>query len=237
MLLLGPGRAKGWWPTNPTTLWLRRRGVSYSSALNPLLSIGSSLSSKWDTRVSDQTAARRLSPDDLLDLVSGHDRDAFSELYDLLSPLVFGLALRTTRSRVLAEEVTQEVFVQIWRQADRFDPSKGSARSWVAMIAHRRSVDVVRRSQSATEREMAVPPELPQSDVAEDVVAGDERKRVLKAMEGLTAAQREAIELAYLGGLTYREVAERLDAPLGTVKTRMRSGLARLRTMMERQDG
>lgn len=170
---------------------------------------------------------------DLLVRVSRHDREAFSILYDELSALVFGLALRTTRSHALAEEVTQEVFIQVWDQASKFDPVKGSARSWVATIAHRRAVDVVRRAHASASREEAQPAEGPAADVAELVVAVDEHDRVRDAMESLTDLQREAVELAYFGGLTYRQVAERLGAPLGTVKTRMRDGLARIRTTME----
>lgn len=173
------------------------------------------------------------SANELLLKVAERDRHAFSVFYDELSALVFGLSLRTTKSRALAEEVTQEVFIQIWDQADRFDPTKGSARSWVATIAHRRAVDVVRRAQASTKRDEGQPGDTPVVDVAEMVVDDDERSRVRRAMEDLTDLQREAIELAYFGGLTYRQVAERLDAPLGTVKTRMRDGLARIRTTME----
>jgi RNA polymerase sigma-70 factor, ECF subfamily len=154
-------------------------------------------------------------------------------LYDDLSALVFGLALRTTRSRVLAEEVVQEVFVQVWSQASRFDPSRGSARSWVATIAHRRAVDVVRKMQASSDREGVMPVDGPALDVADIVVEGDEQDRVRDALGALTDLQREAIEMAYFGGLTYRQVADRLEAPLGTVKTRMRDGLARIRTAME----
>lgn len=177
------------------------------------------------------------SPDDLLVRVQSGDRDAFSRLYDSLSPLVFGLALKTTRSNALAEEVTQEVFIQVWRQADRFDPTRGSARSWVATIAHRRSVDVVRRTQSATNREESSLPEPPNPDVAEEVIEQDERDRVKAAMTELTDLQHEAIEMAYFGGLTYRQVAERLSVPLGTVKSRMRDGLIKIRASMEVIDG
>jgi RNA polymerase sigma-70 factor (ECF subfamily) len=174
---------------------------------------------------------------ELFGRVVRRDRDAFSALYDELSPMVFGLAMRTTRSKQLAEEVTQEVFIQIWREAERFDSSRGSARSWVATLAHRRSVDTVRRTQSAADREEAVPPQGPDIDVAERVVDDEERRRVRAAMGELTDLQREAIELAYFGGLTYREVAEHLGAPLGTVKSRMRDGLARIRASMEQTDG
>ena len=169
-------------------------------------------------------------------LVSQRDRDAFSALYDDLSSLVFGLALKVCRSHALAEEVTQEVFVQVWDQAGRFDRERGSARSWIATIAHRRAVDVVRKAQSAANREEAVASDPPLGDVADDVIDLDEMERVRAAMGSLSPLQREAIELAYFGGLTYREVAERLDVPLGTVKTRMRDGLARIRETMEWSD-
>ncbi|MGH3650590.1 MAG: ECF RNA polymerase sigma factor SigK [Acidimicrobiia bacterium] len=174
---------------------------------------------------------------ELFSRIVQRDRDAFSDLYDELSPLVYGLAMRTTKSAALAEEVTQEVFIQVWRQAERFDSSKGSARSWVATLAHRRAVDVVRKTQASADRDDALPPEFPAADVSEDVVESDERARVRAAVGELTDLQREAIELAYFGGLTYREVAERLETPLGTVKTRMRDGLARMRSIMERGDG
>lgn len=173
-------------------------------------------------------------PEELFARIVRRDRDAFSALYDDLSPLVFGLAMRTTKSRALAEEVTQEVFIQVWRQADRFDSSKGSARSWVATLAHRRAVDVVRKLQASADREDALSAEPPLPDVSEDVVKNDERARVRAAVGELSDLQREAIELAYFGGLTYREVAERLGAPLGTVKTRMRDALARMRSIVER---
>jgi RNA polymerase sigma-70 factor, ECF subfamily len=172
----------------------------------------------------------------LLERVAGHDRDAFSALYDELAPLVFGLALRVTRSRALAEEVTQEVFVQLWAQADRFDGSRGSARSWIATIAHRRAVDTVRRTQSSSDREASLPVDVPHPDVAEAVIQLDESAQVRTALESLTALQREAIELAYFEGLTYRKVAERLDIPLGTVKTRMRDGLLRIRGKLEERE-
>jgi RNA polymerase sigma-70 factor (ECF subfamily) len=205
--------------------------ASAMSLAQPPIALSLALSSTCAARESlNPTDA---SPDDLLAHVAGHDHDAFSGLYDRLSPLVFGLALRTTRSRVIAEEVTQEVFVQVWDQADRFDRARGSARSWVATIAHRRAVDAVRRAQSSADRELSVPPDVPHHDVADAVVEDDERTRVRESLTVLTDLQREVIELAYFGGLTYRQVAERLGAPLGTVKTRMRDGLARIRTTME----
>lgn len=177
-----------------------------------------------------------LSPEELLVRAGREDRDAFSRLYDEFAPLVFGVALRTTKSRSHAEEVAQEVFIQVWKQADQFDPAKGTARSWIATLAHRRSVDFVRRSQSSRDRDSAQPPSADRGDIADEVVESDERARVRLALSALTDLQREAIEMAYFNGMTYREVAESIGAPLGTVKTRMRDALARIREIMERED-
>ena len=195
----------------------------------------SSLTVRWDAPLIDRDLPP--TPEALIRRVVDGDQVAFSALYDLLSPVVYGLAVRVCRSRHLAEEVTQEVFVQVWDQADRFDRSKGSARSWVATIAHRRAVDAVRKTQAAIDRDAALPPDPPSRDLAEDVIDLDETERVRTALDRLTDLQREVIELAYFGGRTYREVAELLGAPLGTVKTRMRDGLARIRSELEWQDG
>lgn len=164
--------------------------------------------------------------------VARGDADAFSLLYDQTSSMVYGLALRVVRSEALAEEVTQEVYLQVWRQASGFDAQRGSVRSWMATMAHRRAVDVVRRSQSARDRELKVPADPPTSDVAEFAILGEERDRVRAALNSLTDLQFQVIEMAYYGGLTYSEVAERLDTPLATVKTRIRDGLTRLRAAL-----
>jgi RNA polymerase sigma-70 factor, ECF subfamily len=175
--------------------------------------------------------------DSLMTRVAGGDGQAFSELYDQTSSMVYGLALRVVRSEALAEEVTQEVYLQVWRQASGFDPQRGSVKSWMATMAHRRAVDVVRRSQSARDRELKVPADRPEADVAEMAILGDERDRVRAALSSLTDLQFQVIEMAYFGGLTYREVAERLDTPLATVKTRIRDGLTRLRSALGEDDG
>ena len=169
--------------------------------------------------------------------VARGDAEAFSELYDQTSSMVYGLALRVVRSEAMAEEVTQEVFLQVWRQASGFDAQRGSVKSWIATLAHRRAVDVVRRSQSARDRELKVPADGPSADVAEMAILGDERDRVRAALGSLTDLQFQAIEMAYFGGLTYREVAEQLDTPLATVKTRIRDGLTRLRSAFGEDDG
>lgn len=173
---------------------------------------------------------------ELLYRIARGDSDAFSRLYDLTSHMVYGLVLRVIRSPAMAEEVTQEIYLQIWEQAGSFDPARGSPRAWVATLAHRRAVDAVRRSQSSRDREEKVPAEMPGEDVAESVITTDERIRVREALSGLTDLQFEAIELAYYEGMTYREVADHLGAPLGTVKSRMRDGLLHLREILGNGD-
>jgi len=135
------------------------------------------------------------------------------------------------RDPALSEEVTQEAFVELWRLAPRYDSSRGSVKSWAATLAHRRAIDRVRSEQAArnrTEREAQKRP-TQSIDVAEEVVAGIDGARVRKALQRLTEMQRQAIELAYFGGHTYREVALLLDVAEGTIKTRIRDGMIRLR--------
>ncbi len=170
--------------------------------------------------------------DELLLRVAGGDRDAFSGLYDLVAPMVFGITRRVLRDPAQAEEVTQEVMLEAWRQATRFDADRGSASTWIATMAHRRAVDRVRSAQASSDREQrsAERDAVPAYDVvAEEVEGKFEQQQVRRALRGLTELQREAVTLAYYGGYTYREVAVKLDVPLGTVKTRMRDGLIRLR--------
>ncbi|MFD5078237.1 sigma-70 family RNA polymerase sigma factor [Streptomyces sp. NPDC058371] len=170
--------------------------------------------------------------DELLVLVAGGDQKAFEELYGLVSGPVFGLVRRVVRDPAQSEEVAQEVLLELWRSAARFDPGRGSALSWVLTLAHRRAVDRVRSARAATERERREGQRVhrPAFDqVAEEVEAGLEREWVRRCLDRLTALQRQSVTLAYYDGYTYREVAERLSLPLGTVKTRMRDGLTRLR--------
>jgi RNA polymerase sigma-70 factor (ECF subfamily) len=171
-------------------------------------------------------------PDDLLRRVARGDEKAFSQLYEILAPRVFGLARRVLRDPAQAEEVAQEALVEVWRTAARFDPAKGSATSWVLTITHRRAVDRVRSAQAGADRERRVAAasgETPYDDVVEAVTANLEQQQVRRCLKGLTDLQREAITLAYYDGFTYREVAEKLDTALPTIKTRMRDGLIRLR--------
>ncbi|MFD0314017.1 sigma-70 family RNA polymerase sigma factor [Streptomyces flavalbus] len=170
--------------------------------------------------------------EELLRRVAGGDQRAFEELYALVSGPVFGLVRRVVRDPAQSEEVAQEVLLELWRSAARFDPGRGSALAWVLTVAHRRAVDRVRSARAAGEREQreALRSRQPAFDqVSEEVEAGMEREWVRRCLDRLTALQRQSVTLAYYDGYTYREVAERLSLPLGTVKTRMRDGLTRLR--------
>ncbi len=171
-------------------------------------------------------------PDELLRQVARGDEQAFRALYDQLAPRVFGLAKRVVRDPAQAEEVAQEALVEVWRTAARFDTTKGSATSWVLTITHRRAVDRVRSAQAGADRERRVAAasvDTPYDDVVEEVTASLEQQQVRRCLQGLTDLQREAITLAYYDGYTYREVAEKLDAALPTIKSRMRDGLIRMR--------
>jgi len=168
----------------------------------------------------------------LLGLVAGGDEPAFAELYRRVAPAVFGLVTKVVRDPAQAEEVTQEVFVELWRTASRFDPARGTARSWVMTCAHRRAVDRVRSAERAARRDDLAGRRdqgRPYDEVVEQVEASLEREHVRRGLDALTELQREAVVLAYYGGYTHREISELLGVPSGTVKTRLRDGLIRLR--------
>ncbi|HEY8787718.1 MAG TPA: ECF RNA polymerase sigma factor SigK [Actinopolymorphaceae bacterium] len=165
----------------------------------------------------------------------GHE-DAFSDLYKAISPRVYGLVLRIVRDPALSAEVTQEVFVELWTHAARYDQNAGSVMNWVLTITHRRAVDRVRREQRARERDTRYIDhniDVEYDEVSENVERKLDAERVRKALDHLTDLQREAVRLAYFAGYTHSEVSRLLNVPLGTVKTRVRDGLIRLRDAME----
>ena len=172
----------------------------------------------------------------LLAQVATGDQAAFTELYDRLSSRAFGLIVRVLVDRAQSAEVLQEVFLEIWQSADRYAPNKGSGRTWILTIAHRRAIDRVRAAQASTDRDTRIgfrDLAVPADDVAEEVELKMESERVRSALSTLPDAQREAITLAYFGGYSQSEVAALVGAPLGTIKTRMRDGLGRLRIALE----
>lgn len=170
--------------------------------------------------------------DELVNRIARGDHVAFSELYDGMAPRLLGLIKRILVDHAQSEEVAQEVFLEIWQTATRFDRSKGSAVSWMLTMARRRSIDRVRASQSGRDRDVKVGiRDTPAAfdNVSESVELKIESERVKVAMACLTELQREALTLAYFGGYSQSEVAELLSIPIGTVKTRLRDGMIRLR--------
>jgi RNA polymerase sigma-70 factor (ECF subfamily) len=175
-----------------------------------------------------------LSDEAVVALTARSDEAALGELYDRYGRAAYGLALRVVRDEALAEDAVQEAFLAIWRGASRFIPEKARASTWIMTLVHRRAVDLVRRE----ERRRADP--LPETEpgsggpsAADSAWLRLERERVQTALAQLPVAQREAIELAYYGGFTQSELAERLGEPLGTIKSRMFAGLARLRELLD----
>ncbi len=168
----------------------------------------------------------------LLERVAEGDQRAFAELYDRVSPRVFGLIKRLLVDHAQSEEVTQEVFLEIWQTATRFDPNKGAATTWMLTMAHRRAVDRVRASQASRDRDTRIgirDHNIEYDNVSETIEVRIEHERVERAMSRLTELQRQAVSLAYYGGYSHSEVAELLSVPIGTVKTRLRDGMIRLR--------
>jgi RNA polymerase sigma-70 factor (ECF subfamily) len=170
--------------------------------------------------------------EELLALVATGDQVAFAELYDQMAPRVLGLVKRLLIDHAQSEEVTQDIFLEIWQSATRYEPTRGGASTWIMTMTHRRAVDRIRSSQAGRDRDtkfgirdLAVA----YDDVSETVETRIEHERVNKAMSRLTELQYQAISLAYYGGFSQSEVALHLQIPRGTVKTRLRDGLIRLR--------
>lgn len=180
---------------------------------------------------------------DILAAIADRDEDALRELYRRYGSLCFGLATRVAGDRTLAEDVVQEVFVAVWERASRFEAERGSVRSWLLTQVHHRAVDVVRRETSTRRRNLVLTLEDPERETrAPDAFVEEEwialrRAQVRTAITTLSAEQREVLELAYFGGMTQREIADRLEVPLGTVKSRTITGLRRLRAELGTEGG
>ena len=174
-----------------------------------------------------------LTDEALLSLVASSDDQALAELYDRFGRVAYGLALRILRDEALAQDAVQEAFLAVWRSADRFLAERAKASTWILTLVHRRSVDLVRREdrRRGEPLESAGEPEAPET-VEEEATLGFERRVVQEALARLRPEQREALELGYYGGLTQSELADRLGLPLGTIKSRMFTGLSRLRELL-----
>lgn len=174
--------------------------------------------------------------DALLRRVAQHDVDAFAEFYDNTRSRVYGLVTRVLRDPGYSEETTQDIYLQVWRNASDYNPSAGSPMSWLMTVAHRRAVDRVRSEQAATDREArygAATVEPPVDQVAERVLDREEYRQVTACLGALTDRQRECIQLAYYEGLTYVQVSTRLSANLATIKSRMRDAIRGLRNCLD----
>lgn len=180
---------------------------------------------------------------EVLALITAGQLDALQELYDRYRTMAYSIALRITADASLAEDVVQDAFLGVWRNASRYVEGRGSVKTWLLSIVHHRAVDAVRRRRPTTElpeREDVPPPALTLPDIWQEVSAGLDREAILAALATLSEVQREAIELAYWGGLTQQEIADRTGTPLGTVKSRVRLGLLAMRralTGLEPTDG
>ena len=173
----------------------------------------------------------RDAPERLVEQIREGDEAAFAALYDRYARQVFSLALGIVREPEVAEDVTQEVFLALWRGAARFDPRRGNPEAWILTLAHHRSVDALRRRR-VRQTEPLSDATAAADDPVEEAVRALQSAQVRTALAALSPAQREALTLAYYGGLTQQEIARRLALPLGTVKTRMRDGLLRLRALL-----
>ena len=185
-----------------------------------------------DNKDDETTADARAELDGLLARVAGGDHVAFRELYDVFAPRIYGLIRRTLLDNGQTQEVTQDVFLEVWRSASRFDAARGSATSWIMMMAHGRAVDRVRACQASRDRDRRIGArdcEVNFDPVSEAGELSVESARVMVALASLTAAQRDAISMTYFEGLTGPEIAARLDIPVSTLKSRLREALIRLR--------
>ena len=187
--------------------------------------------------MSDDSTAEVTAPDlgALLERIAAGEQAAFSQLYDLVASRVLGLITRVLVDRAQSEEVAQEVFLEIWQTAGRFAPNKGSATTWILTMAHRRAIDRVRAAQAGRDRDVRIGIRDLGRDydqVAEQAEVSLEHEKVTAALERLTELKRQELQLAYYGGYSHSEIAGILNCPVGTIKTRLRDGMIRLREEM-----
>jgi len=184
---------------------------------------------------SRQTGAADDADRTTLDRIAGGEHGAIEILYERYKSMAYALALRITGDASLAEDAVQDAFIGAWRNAARYDPARGSVRTWLLSIVHHRAIDATRRRRPTAElpdAEGPTPAGLALPDVWPEVAGRLDREAVIAALGTLSAVQREALELGYFGGLTQQEIATRTGAPLGTVKSRMRLGLLALRAIL-----
>jgi len=192
----------------------------YAVTLSPLVS-------------QEDAASRDPSDERILEAVGRGDHDALGALYDRFGRLAYGLAFRILRDEALAEDAVQEAFLSVWRSADAYKRERARPSTWILTVVHRRAVDLVRREERRRGEPLEAAPEPASAPADDDVVLRDRRAAVQTALSTLPGDQRQALELAYYGGLTQSELAERLGVPLGTVKSRMFAGLGRLRELLQ----
>ena len=178
------------------------------------------------------SAFEQLSDEALLAQIALGDEPALAELYDRFGRIAYGLAVKVLRDQALAEDAVQDAFLGAWRTAAAFDPKRGTVSTWLMTLVHRRAVDLVRREDRRRTDVLDDAPVAAGETTDEQAAVREERRRVQAALAKLPADQREALELAYYGGLTQSELAERLGVPIGTVKSRMFAGLGKLRDLL-----
>jgi RNA polymerase sigma-70 factor, ECF subfamily len=202
-----------------------------AAAQSPITISVVELSAPWDEERVSRAIPQR-SDEELVEAVAGADENALGELYDRFGKVAYGLAYKILQDAALAEDAVQEAFLQIWRGAGSYRPERAKASTWLLTFVHRRAVDLVRREQARRTSPVVGEPEGSDPGADEVVVTRSRREIVQGALRRLPADQREPIELAYYAGLTQSELAERLEQPLGTIKSRMFTGLQRLRVLL-----
>lgn len=189
------------------------------------------------SRIEEPRSARR-SDEEVLAAIADGDDQGLAELYDRYGRLAYGLAYRVLRDQALAEDAVQDAFLAIWRSADGYRRERAKPSTWILTLVHRRAVDLVRREDLRRAERLDETPEAAGASVPEEADLREKRTAVQAALRELPQDQREALELAYYGGFTQSELAARLGVPLGTIKSRMFAGLAKLRDLLgDHEDG